>query len=65
LLYDRHGILLFSGGVTGVRGHAGDNIGEERLVALVKGEGTDRRDSPVFGCALESVHAPGGESHGR
>ena len=35
LLYDEHGALLFSGGITGARGHAGDNAGRASLVALL------------------------------
>src|SRR4051812_44345888 len=53
LLYGARGELLFSGGVTDVRGHAGVSFGEERLVALLQGGAADRRDSPVYGCRLE------------
>jgi hypothetical protein len=53
LLYDARGALLFAGGITDVRGHAGDSFGEERMVALLSGGAADRRDSPVFGCRLE------------
>ena len=35
LLYDAGGTLIFSGGITGSRGHAGDNAGEAALVALL------------------------------
>ena len=52
LLYDAGGRLLFQGGITGGRGHAGDNLGEARVAALLSGGAVDRSTSPVFGCAL-------------
>jgi len=52
MLYDTHGALVFSGGVTGSRGHAGDNDGEETLVALLSGRDSQRRTSNVFGCPI-------------
>jgi len=52
LLYDEQGALTFSGGVTGSRGHAGDNAGRASLVALLNRGQTDRRDTSVFGCPL-------------
>ncbi|HEV8322199.1 MAG TPA: RedB protein [Myxococcota bacterium] len=53
LLYDAGGRLLFSGGITGGRGHPGDNLGRARVVSLLTTGTADRADSPVFGCALE------------
>ena len=52
LLYDREGSLVFSGGITGARGHAGDNAGESTLVALLTGGLPDRHSTSVFGCPL-------------
>jgi hypothetical protein len=52
LLYDRTGSLVFSGGITGARGHAGDNAGESALVALLTGGTADRHAASVFGCSL-------------
>jgi hypothetical protein len=52
LLYDEHGRLLFSGGITVARGHAGDNAGLGAIEALVRGDTNVRRQTPVFGCAL-------------
>ncbi len=51
-LYDARGRLLFSGGTTGARGHAGDNAGRATLLALLHGETPQRKGSPVFGCPL-------------
>jgi hypothetical protein len=53
LLYDARGLLLFEGGITGLRGHAGDNYGAERLAAaLDSGRPSPGSPSRVFGCAL-------------
>jgi len=56
LLYDSSGTLLFSGGITGARAHAGDNAGRSSLVALLSGGRPDRVATNVFGCPL---FAPG------
>jgi len=53
LLFDRAGTLVFTGGLTSIRGHEGDSLGQERIVSLVQAGVSDRSDSPVFGCALE------------
>ena len=52
MLYDGEGRLMFSGGVTGARGHYGDNAGLAAVNAVLNGEETGLRQSPVFGCAL-------------
>ncbi len=52
LLYDAGGTLRFSGGLTGARGHAGDNAGRATLLALLNGERTEGSATPVFGCPL-------------
>ncbi|HKR62198.1 MAG TPA: RedB protein [Thermoanaerobaculia bacterium] len=52
-LYDGDGRLRFSGGITVLRGHAGENRGEAdviRLASAPRGTGTH----PVFGCAIDS-----------
>jgi hypothetical protein len=53
LVYDAAGALRFSGGITGARGHEGDNIGETRVAALLSDHAADADSSHVFGCALE------------
>jgi hypothetical protein len=58
LLYDSAGRLLFSGGITGSRGHEGDNLGRARVAALIRGAAPDRPVSPVFGCAIENRGQP-------
>lgn len=52
LLYDQRGVLVFGGGVTGARAHAGDNMGRQSLVALLNGDTTARSGTSVFGCPL-------------
>lgn len=52
LLYDTGGRLLFSGGITGSRGHAGDNDGRAGLVALLTRSGNGQTRTNVFGCPL-------------
>jgi hypothetical protein len=52
VLYAPDGRRLFSGGITGSRGHAGDNAGHSALLALLTGAGSDTVEFPVFGCGL-------------
>lgn len=59
LLFDPNGALLFSGGITASRGHAGRNAGESAIIALVNGERSERARTPVFGCSL--TRQPGKE----
>ena len=46
------GSLVFSGGITGSRGHAGANAGETALISLLTRGDADRRGTSVFGCPL-------------
>jgi hypothetical protein len=52
LLYDAGGRLLFSGGITGSRGHSGDNAGHSAIVSLVNAGVAEQTESFVFGCPL-------------
>jgi hypothetical protein len=52
VLYDPHGQLLFKGGITGSRGHAGDNAGENAVVSLLTGQTAALTQTPVYGCSL-------------
>jgi len=54
LLYDSRGVLVFSGGITGARGHRGDNAGEAALTSLLTRGQSDRSGASVFGCPLFS-----------
>jgi hypothetical protein len=51
-LYDTQGELIFSGGITGARAHAGDNAGRSALIALLDRKETGVRATSVFGCSL-------------
>jgi hypothetical protein len=52
LLYDRTGRLVFRGGITGARGHEGDNLGRRQLASLIRTGNAAARESRVFGCSL-------------
>jgi hypothetical protein len=52
LLYDTNGQLLFRGGITGSRGHAGDNAGENAISSLLAGQAVSLKQTPVYGCSL-------------
>lgn len=52
LLYSSEGKLLFRGGVTGSRGHQGDNYGLDELMAALHTQRPAQQASRVFGCAL-------------
>jgi hypothetical protein len=51
-LYDASGALLFSGGITGSRGHAGNNAGRASIVALLNRAPAVSASTNVFGCSL-------------
>lgn len=51
-LYDAAGYLLFSGGITGARGHVGDNLGRRSVLGLLVGDSTAQHKHEVYGCAL-------------
>jgi hypothetical protein len=51
-LYSAQGKLLFSGGITGSRGHAGNNDGRTAIQSLLAGDKAARTKTPVFGCPL-------------
>lgn len=51
-LFAGDGRLLFSGGITASRGHAGDNAGESAIVALVNNQTPALTRTLVFGCSL-------------
>jgi hypothetical protein len=51
-LFDDRGQLLFSGGITGSRGHVGDNAGESAIIALANNQRPGRATTLVFGCSL-------------
>lgn len=54
VLYHPKGHVLFSGGITAGRGHAGDNAGADALAALLAGEKSLVTETAVYGCALSN-----------
>jgi hypothetical protein len=52
LLYSAEGQLLFSDGITGSRGHSGDNDGRTAITSLLATGKTTKTATPVFGCPL-------------
>src|SRR5262245_40102007 len=52
VLYNPRGQLLFQGGITSSRGHAGDNVGQSALISMLNGRDTQVRQTPVYGCSL-------------
>jgi hypothetical protein len=56
-LYDVEGRLQFSGGITGSRGHSGDNAGRSAIVSLLNTGDAERTKTSVFGCPLYGSHA--------
>ncbi len=64
VLYDAAGRLVFSGGITGARGHVGDNAGRERVVSLLETGHADADGHEVYGCGLHDPHPLGdAEAH--
>jgi hypothetical protein len=52
LMFDRNGTLVFSGGITASRGHAGSNTGESAVLAALNQEPIQQARTSVFGCSL-------------
>jgi hypothetical protein len=52
VVYDAAGELRYSGGITGSRGHAGDNIGRRTALAVLAGDRARDVTHTVFGCGL-------------
>ena len=61
LLYAAGGELLYEGGITIARGHAGDNPGRSAIAALVNGEAANASRGPVFGCPMFAQETQSGE----
>lgn len=52
LLFDEERRLRFHGGITGSRGHEGENRGCSAVLDLIHESQPGRFDAPVFGCSL-------------
>ncbi len=51
-LYDVRGELIFEGGITGARGHSGDNAGRSAIEAMINDRSPLLTKTPFFGCML-------------
>jgi hypothetical protein len=49
---DNASIQRYTGGITGSRGHEGDNVGRQTVERIVAGSTDLDRAHAVFGCAL-------------
>ena len=58
LLYDPSSRLVFQGGITLARGHAGDNPGRDAIECYLKQKMNPSASTPVFGCALGWINKP-------
>jgi hypothetical protein len=66
VLYDAAGRLIFSGGITAARGHAGDNAGRTAVVSLLVNDESEQKETPVYGCPLfAGTDCPMGKEVGR
>ncbi len=62
LLYGPDGRLLYHGGLTGSRVHAGDNPRRAAVLALLRGAAAGPLEGPTFGCSLFDSSFPRPES---
>ena len=58
LLYDPEGRLVFEGGLTPSRGHAGDCEGRTSLLNLLAGTAAVVSETPTYGCPIHNPDAP-------
>lgn len=58
VLYDPSGDARFWGGITSGRGHRGDNLGSDAVLAIVRDTNTTTRTTPVYGCPLSTPDDP-------
>lgn len=58
LLYDINGQLVFRGGITPSRGHMGDSLGRDAILAYLNQQkpiGPAMAQSSVFGCSIRKI----------
>ncbi len=58
LMFDGRGRRVFAGGITGSRGHVGENRGRALVLALAGRETSEPAQTPVFGCSLHDAVCP-------
>lgn len=53
VMYDSQGRLVFNGGITGSRGHLGDNRGSDAIISIAsRGAEKEAAFNQVFGCPM-------------
>jgi hypothetical protein len=52
MLYGTNSRLLFTGGITSSRGHAGDNAGRSAILSWLTSGSAATKQTAVFGCPL-------------
>jgi hypothetical protein len=52
IVYTTDGRLQFSGGITGSRGHEGDNAGKSAVLEFLNHGGSKYETTPVYGCSI-------------
>ncbi len=52
-IFDKSGLLKFSGGITEFRGHTGENFNLDLANAALRGEIPDSVFTPVYGCPIK------------
>lgn len=55
-LFTPSGELIFRGGITPARGHEGDSVGKQAILAYFRGE-RGAADAKTFGCAIHAESA--------
>jgi len=55
VVYDATGQLQFAGGITASRGHEGDNVGRQTVLAALHTGRAGAHGHEVFGCAFDSA----------
>ena len=58
VLLDPAGAPRFWGGITSGRGHQGDNLGSDAVLAIVRDGSTETRTTPVYGCPITTPLSP-------
>jgi len=53
-VYDAGGTMRFDGGITGGRGHEGDNAGYLAILSLIRDGASPINATPVYGCSLQT-----------
>jgi len=57
VLYGADGVARYWGGITTGRGHAGDNVGSDAILTVVRGDTPAIASAPVFGCPITAGHS--------